>query len=123
MSDSVLFVGTYEIPEGGAEAFYHQVTTMNEVVRQLEPRVVFIGHYVNEDETEGASVHLHPDAESFNFHMATASKAISTGAKTVRVKRIEFYGKPSDAVIEQLSTAFDVRVKTWANGLSRVDWT
>lgn len=122
MSDSVLFVGTYEIRDGGADAFYRQIAAMNEVVRELEPRVVFIGHYVNEDETEGTSVHLHPDAESFDFHMATATKAISTGTQTVRVKRIEFYGKPSSAVTEQLSAAFDVRVKTWADGLSRIDW-
>jgi len=123
MSDSVLFVGTYEIPDGGADAFYAQVAAMNEVVRELEPRIVFMGHYVNEDETEGTSLHLHPDAESFDFHMATATKAIRTGTQTVRVKSIEFYGKPSNAVVEQLSAAFDVRVKTWADGFSRIDWS
>ena len=87
MSDAVLFVGTYGIPEGGADAFYSQVIAMNEVVRELEPRVVFIGHYVNEDETEGTSARLHPDAGSFDFHMATATRAISTGTQAVRVKR------------------------------------
>jgi hypothetical protein len=121
VSDSILFVGTYDIPPGGVGAFYSQVAAMNEVVRDQEPRVVFIGHYVNEDESEGTSIHLHPDAESFDFHMATATKAINAGTQTVRVKRIEFYGKPSDAVVTQLSAAFDVRVKTWADGLIRID--
>lgn len=122
MSDSVLFVGTYDIPAGSVGAFYGQVAAMNEVVRELEPRIVFIGHYVNENESEGTSIHLHPDAESFDFHMATATKAISAGTQTVKVKRIEFYGKPSDSVVTRLSGAFDVRVKTWADGLSRIDW-
>lgn len=83
---------------------------------------MLIGHYVNEDKTEGTLVHVHPDAESFDFHMAAATKAIGAGTQTVRVKRIEFYGKPSGAVIEQLSATFDVRVETWADGLSRIDW-
>lgn len=122
MSDSILFVGTYDIPPGGVDSFYGQVAAMNDVVRGTEPRVVFIGHYVNEDGTEGTSIHLHPDAESFDFHMETATKAISAGTRTVRVKRIEFYGKPSDTVLTRLSAAFDVRVKTWADGLIRIDW-
>ena len=122
MSDSVLFVGTYDIPRDGVDAFYSQMATMDELIRDQEPRVVFIGHYVNEDETEGTSIHLHPDAASFDFHMATASSAISAGNQIVKVKRIEFYGKPSDSVVAQLSGAFDVRVKTWAGGLSRIDW-
>jgi hypothetical protein len=122
MSESVLFVGTYEIPTGGVDAFHSQIAAMNQVIRDLEPRVLFIGHYLNEDETEGASVHLHPDADSFDFHMATAAKAIDNGTQTVQVKRIEFYGRPSDNVVSQLSAVFDVRVKTWADGLSRIDW-
>jgi hypothetical protein len=83
---------------------------------------VFIGHYVNEDESEGTSIHLHPDAESFDVHMATATKAISAGIRTVKVKRTEFYGEPSESVIAQLSGAFDVQVKKWADGLNRIDW-
>lgn len=122
VSDSVLFVGTYDIPPGGVESFYSQIKAMNDVVRDEEPRVVFIGHYVNEDKSEGTSIHLHPDAESFDFHMSTATKTISAGTQTMRVRRIELYGKPSDAAVTQLSAAFDVRVKTWAGGLSRIDW-
>jgi hypothetical protein len=95
---------------------------MNQLVRNREPRVVFIGHYLNEDETEGTSVHLHPDADSFDFHMATATRAIDSGTLTVTVKRIEFYGLPSDTVVVQLSAAFEVREKTWADGFSRIDW-
>lgn len=82
--------------------------------------MVFIGHYVNEDETEGTSIHLQPDAESFDFHIATATRAISSGTQTVRVKRIEFYGKPSEATIDQLSGPFDVRVRTWADGFTGI---
>jgi hypothetical protein len=123
MSDSVLFVGTYDIPPGGVDAFYSQVAAMNQVVREAEPWVVFIGHYLNDDETEGTSIHLHPDADSFDLHMATAARQVDAGARVVSVKRIEFYGSPSEAVVAELSRKFDVRVKSWADGLSRIDWS
>lgn len=122
MSDPVLFVGTYEIPPGGVDAFLSQVAVMNEMIRDREPRVAFLGHYVNEDETEGTSIHLHPDAESFDVHMATAAAAIDRGTRTVRVTRIDFYGEPSEAVLARLSEAFDVHVKRWAGGVVRIEW-
>ncbi len=120
MSECVLFVGTYEIPAGQADAFRAQAQAMTELVRDREPRVLAIGHYVNEDESEGTSVHLHPDADSFDFHMAELARAIAKGSRVVRVKRIEFYGAPSAHALDSLSR-FDVRVKSWADGLSRID--
>ncbi len=123
MSDTVLFVGIYEIPPGGLDAFYSQAAAMTEVVRREEPRVIFIGHYVSEDETEGTSVHLHPDPDSFDFHMAAARQRIEAGTQLVRVKRIEFYGRPSEAALDNLSKTFDVRVKSWADGFSKIDWS
>lgn len=120
MSEAVLFVGTYRIPAGGADAFYAQSAAMTEFIRDHEPRVIAIGHYVNEDQTEGTTIHLHPDGISFDFHMQAASRVIGQGAQTVEVKRIEFFGKPSDRVLEGLSDAFEVSVKTWAGGFSRI---
>ncbi len=82
--------------------------------------MVFIGHYVNDDETEGTSIHLHPDADSFDFHMAVAAQVIDRSNQVVNVKRIEFFGRPSDKALEQLSM-FNVRVKNWTGGHSRID--
>lgn len=120
MSEMVLFVGTYDIPEGSLEAFYAGARAMTEVIRDHEPRVLVVGHYVNDDQTEGTSIHLHPDGASFDFHMEVASRMIEQGTQTVAVKRIEFYGRPSDQIVEQLSQMFDVRVKAWADGYSRI---
>lgn len=63
--------------------------------------MLFVGHYVNADETEGTSIHLHPDAESFDAHLRIAGRAIDQGARTVRVKRIGFYGEPNLQIVEQ----------------------
>jgi hypothetical protein len=120
MSESVLFVGTYAIPEGGVDAFREQVERMTALVREHEPRVLAIGHYVNADGTEGTSIHWHPDSDSFDFHMLVAARAIDTGTQTVMVKRIEFYGSPSEDVLRRLSAAFDVQVKTWVDGEIRL---
>jgi len=121
MSEMVLFVGTYTIPEGGLDAFYDQVRAMTELIRDHEPRVLTVGHYLNEDCSEGTTIHLHPDADSFDHHMETASRLIDRGTQIIDVTRIEFYGKPNDRIVEQLSKGFDVQVKTWADGYSRLD--
>ncbi|MGI9647849.1 MAG: hypothetical protein ACR2OI_04955 [Acidimicrobiia bacterium] len=120
MSEMVLFVGTYDIREGGLEAFYAQAEAMTQLIREHEPRVLLVGHYLSDDQTEGTSIHLHPDPDSFEFHMQTASRMIEKGKQAVAVKRIEFYGKPPDQIVAQLSEAFDVRVKAWADGYSRI---
>lgn len=121
MSEMVLFVGTYTIPEGGLDAFHDQARAMTEMIRDHEPRVLLVGHFLNEDQTEGTSIHLHPDADSFDFHMGTASRLIGRGTQILDVTRIEFYGKPNDSIVDQLSTSFDVRVKAWADGYSRLN--
>ena len=121
MSEMVLFVGTYGIAEGGLDAFYAQARAVTELIRDHEPRVISVGHYLNDDQTEGTTIHLHTDADSFDFHMEIASRLIDKGKQLVDVKRIEFYGRPHDWVVEQLSQVFDVRVKAWADGYSRTD--
>ncbi|MEA2001406.1 MAG: hypothetical protein U9N84_05910 [Actinomycetota bacterium] len=121
MSEMVLFVGTYDIPEGGLDAFYNQARAMTDLIREHEPRVIAVGHYLSDDQTEGTSIHLHPDADSFDFHMETASRLIERGTHILKVTRIEFYGKPNELMLEQLSKGFDVRVKTWADGYSRLN--
>lgn len=121
MSEMLVFVGTYTIPEGGLEAFYEQAQEMTQLIRDHEPRVMTIGHYLNADRTEGTSIHIHPDADSFDFHVDMASRLIGRGSTILDVTRIEFYGTPNDPILEQLSTVFDVRVKTWADGYSRLD--
>jgi hypothetical protein len=120
MPECVLFVGTYEIPAGQVDAFRAQARVMTELVRDREPRVIAIGHYVNDNESEGTSIHLHPDADSFDFHMAELAQAIDTGSRIVQVKRIEFFGTPHADVLERLSLTYDVRVKAWADGYSRL---
>lgn len=117
----VLFVGTYTIPQGGLDAFHDQARAMTEMIRDHEPRVLAVGHYLNEDQTEGTSIHLHPDADSFDFHMETASRLIGRGTQILEVTRIEFYGKPHDSIVDHLSKGFDVRVKALADGFSRLD--
>lgn len=121
MSEMILFVGTYNIPEGRLDAFHDQAQTMTEMVRDHEPRVLLVGHFLNEDETEGTSIHLHPDADSFDFHIKTASRLIDRGARILDVTRIELYGQPHDATVDQLSKGYHVQVKTWAAGYSRLN--
>ncbi len=122
MSEQVLFVGTYDIPEGSFGEFKQANREMTEFARANEPRVLSFNTYVNEAGTEATSIHLHPDSVSLEYHLETASQQISRGVQMLQVKRIELYGKPSQRVVAQLrrvseqAGGFPVIVKTPLHG-------
>jgi hypothetical protein len=63
--------------------------------------------YFNEDGTEMASIQLHPDAASMDFHMQVLAKVIGEDmvewierADFLEPKQIEIYGTPSAKLLE-----------------------
>lgn len=118
MSGPFVFLGTYRIPDGRLEDFKSANREMTQFVEANEPRVMAMGTYINEDGTEGSTVHIHPDAESLEFHLQVAAERIGKGREIVETKRIELYGKPSDRLIEQLQ-GISLIVKTYLHGFTR----
>lgn len=121
--DPVIFIGTYRIPEGSLDEWRTGSAEMTVFVDANEPRVIGIGHYANEDGTEGTSIHVHPDSESLEHHLQAASAQIGKGSQIVQVVRIELYGPVSVAVVERLrsmSTGWPIVVKGSVGGFSRV---
>ncbi len=70
-----------------------------------EPRLIAFSEYANEDGTEVGVVQVHRDAESMQFHMeVVAEQAARACAETLdATTSIQFYGTPSDAVLQMLS--------------------
>ena len=104
MSEPFIFIGTHTISEGKLEDFKKSCGQLVEVVEANEPRLIAFHLYVNEDGTEVTVVQVHPDADSMLFHMQVAREHISEAYQSVleKTKRIDVYGKPSDAVLEMI---------------------
>jgi hypothetical protein len=98
------FIGTHTIREGKRQDFKQQWRELLEVVEAKEPRLIAFNAYVNEDGTELTVVQVHPDADSMVFHMQVARDHISQAYQSVleKTRRIDVYGKPSDAVLEMI---------------------
>jgi hypothetical protein len=104
MSEPFIFIGTHAIREGKLQDFNKQWLELLKVVDAKEPRLIAFNAYVNEDGTELTIVQVHPDADSMLFHMQVARDHISEAYQSVleKTKRIDVYGKPSDAVQEMI---------------------
>lgn len=117
MSEDITFVGTFAIPEDRLEEWRAAIVDMVDTVKANVPRLVSFNVYVNDDATEGTSIYVHPDAESFERHMEVAASRIGAGAQMVDTIRVELYGNPSERVVERLhriseaSNSFPVTVK------------
>jgi quinol monooxygenase YgiN len=98
------FIGTHTIREGKRQDFKQQWRELLEVVEAKEPRLIAFNAYVNEDGTELTVVQVHSDADSMVFHMQVARDHISQAYQSVleKTRRIDVYGKPSDAVLEMI---------------------
>lgn len=102
MSKHVIFVGTYEIPNGEFDDFFAAYRDMSEYVKANEPRLVSRHTYISNDLSEATTIMILPDSQSLEFHLQVASSWIQVGVKMVRTKHMELYGNVSEALIERL---------------------
>jgi quinol monooxygenase YgiN len=104
MSEPFIFIGTHTIREGRLEDFKKSCGELVKAVDANEPRLIAFNIYVNDDGSEATIVQVHPDADSMLFHMQVVRDHISEAYQSVleKTKRIDVYGKPSDAVLETI---------------------
>jgi hypothetical protein len=75
---------------------------MAEFVHANVPRIIAFDMFVNDDETEGTVIQVHPDTASLEHHLDAAAERMSQGSQMVEVVRIDLYGAPSQRVLERL---------------------
>jgi hypothetical protein len=98
----LIFVGTYDIPAGSIDDWHSAIREMSAFVEANVPRLIAFAHYVNEEQTEGTTVHVHPDSESLEQHLEAASSRIASGTQLVQVRRIDLYGAVSGPALDRL---------------------
>jgi hypothetical protein len=126
MSDPIVYIDRSEVREGRLEDLKVAMDGLVEFVEANEPRILAYNVFFSEDGTEVTVVHVHPDADSLDFHMKVAGPLFPQFTGFVNLLTIDVYGEPSDDLLEQLRRKAEllgsgtVRVHPLHAGVSRL---
>lgn len=104
MSGPLIFVSRSRVKPGQREVYQEHLAAATDLVDSEEPRVIGFNSYASADGTEVSTVHVHPDAESLDNHLALyAAKLRDRAEQSVDSFEIDVYGQPSDGALEFLN--------------------
>jgi len=104
MSEPFIFIATNKLREGKLEDERRRVPGLCDFIEASEPRLIAFNEYANEAGTEVSVVQVHPDADSFEFHMGVVrERAQRAYAETLEATTsVQVFGTPSASVLEML---------------------
>ena len=102
MPDPLIVVDTSKVHEGKLEEVRAGVAELVEFVEANEPEPLAYNIYFDEEGTTMTVVQAHPSSESFERHMEVAGPVFRGFTGLVTLSRVDFYGKPSGAALEQM---------------------
>jgi hypothetical protein len=102
MSEPIVFIDSSEIREGKLDELKAAIADLVEFVETSEPHPIAYNVYLNEAGTRMTVVQIHPDSASVEFHMEVAGPAFTRFVELIELSTMDVYGKPSDALLEQL---------------------
>jgi hypothetical protein len=101
-SDLIVVIDSSEIHEGKLEALKHSFEELVEFVEATEDRPILYGVYFDDGGTHVTVAQIHPSSESLEFHMKVAAPVFRGFADLLELSRVDVYGTPSNAVLEQI---------------------
>ena len=107
MAGPFIFIATNRLKEGKLEAERLRVPGLSDFIEANEPRLIGFNEYANDQGTEVAVVQIHPDTESFEFHMGVVrERAARAYEETLdATTSIQVFGTPTDTILEMLKRA------------------
>jgi hypothetical protein len=107
MSGPFIFIATNRLKPGKLEAERRRVPGLVEFIEANEPRLIAFHEYANDQGTEVGVVQVHPDADSFEFHMGVVRER---GARAYEetldaTTSIQVFGEPTEKILEMLKRA------------------
>ena len=103
MTQPFIWIGVHKIKEGKVEELKRVLKQLPEFIESNEPRLLAFNFYLNEEESRVAVVQVHPDADSFEFHMKVAGEHISQSYDYLEeTESTQIFGTPSPAVLEMV---------------------
>jgi hypothetical protein len=99
---SVVIVDTSLISPGKLADVKAAMTVLAGFVEANEPRTGVYQVHLDQSGEHVTVIQAHPDAASAEFHMTVAARAFAPFAGLLVLQRIDVYGDPSEALLEQL---------------------
>ena len=123
-----IFIATNRLKPGKLEAERDRVPGLSDFIEANEPRILAFNEYANDEGTEVGVVQVHPDIESFQFHMEVVrEQALRAYAETLdATTSIQVYGTPTAGILQMLTNsagsgvAFNVKPHR-LGGFTRLD--
>lgn len=100
MSGPFIVMSRSRIKPGRVEAYAASSADLFRDVEEQEPRLLAFNMWENEDHTSSVVIQVHPDAESFEYHLKLFGERIREATDYLDVERVEIYGPPSAFVEE-----------------------
>jgi hypothetical protein len=99
-----IFIATNKLKEGKLDDERRRVPDLSDFIQENEPRLIAFNEYANQKGTEVKVVQVHPDTDSFEFHMGVVrERAEQAYAETLdATTSVHVYGSPSDGILEML---------------------
>jgi hypothetical protein len=95
-------IDSSEIREGRIDELKAGLTELVEFVEANEAEPIAYSIYIDEAGTRMTVMQIHPSSASMELHMRLAGPIFQKFAELVVLSRIDFYGTPSDALLEQM---------------------
>ena len=104
MAGPFIFIATNRLKTGKVEAETQRVPGLVEFIEANEPRLIAFNEYANDEGTEVAVVQVHPDTDSFEFHMGlVGERAARAYDETLdATTSIQAFGAPTATILEML---------------------
>ena len=103
MSGPFILISKSRIKPGKSVAYAAMCADMFRDIEEQEPRLLAFNIWESEDHTSSVVIQLHPDAESFEYHLKLFGERVKEAFDYVDIEGVEIYGPPSP-FIEQFVT-------------------
>ena len=103
MSGPFIMMSKSRIKPGKADAYAAWSADMFGDVEEQEPRLLAFNVWESADHTSSVVIQVHPDAESFEYHLKLFGERVREAFGYIDVEGVEIYGPPSPFV-EQFVT-------------------
>jgi quinol monooxygenase YgiN len=102
MSKPIVYISHFRIKEGKLDHLLQLSRNVTEQIKTNKPGTVAFLQYLNEERTEFSIIHVFPDADSFDRHVAGVDERAKAAFEFIEPTGREVYGMPSDQVLAML---------------------
>jgi quinol monooxygenase YgiN len=102
VSEPILVVDSSTIRDGKVEELKTALQALVEFVEANEAGPIAYNVYFDEQGTLMTVAQIHPSSASMEFHMQVAGPLFRTLTEMLTLKRVDFYGTPSNRLLEQM---------------------